>query len=169
MRAIWKSTALITRPVNILGGNVAVAGIRHCVSLSGHYVRGGIGGEIDSHPIPSDENRSFVMEMALAPSADLGMRAKWKGPLWKEHMDIKTLRNAREVARQIGDSGTSISLNIGFAIECIEKKMDPSAGIEMAKVNLREAEEHLEAAKKALHSISSDSTDSSANAGGVTH
>ena len=85
-------------------------------------------------------------------------------------MDMKSLRDAREIAREIGYSGTSVAVNIGFAIECIEKNMDPSAGIEMAKANLREAEEHLEATKKALYSISGDSADSSsADGDGTRH
>lgn len=82
----------------------------------------------------------------------------------------KTHRDARGVASEIGYSGTSVAVNIGFAIECIEKNMDPSAGIEMAKVNLREAEEHLESTKKALNSISGDSADSSSAVGdGARH
>ena len=85
-------------------------------------------------------------------------------------MDQKSLRDAREVAREIGYSGTSVAVNIGFAIECIEKNMDPSAGIEMAKANLREAEEHLEAMKKALNSISEASADGNSAVGdGALH
>ena len=83
-------------------------------------------------------------------------------------MEMKSLRDAREIARKIGYSGTTVAVNIGFAIECIEKNMDPSAGIEMAKANLQEAEEHLEATKKALHTISGDSADSSSAVGDGT-